>query len=70
MKSAARFISFRTLFMMAFLLVSAYAHAHAQDGCVSSGSTGCAPEIDPSLATSGTALLAGLVLLVRGRRKR
>lgn len=54
--------------MVTVLLVSAYTRAHA-DGCVSSGAA-CAPEIDPSLATSGTALIAGIALLIRGRRKR
>jgi hypothetical protein len=60
----------RSLFTVSLLLLTAFAHAHAQNGCVSSGSSSCAPEIDPSLATSGTALIAGLALLIRGRRKR
>ncbi len=70
MSTKTRLISIRTLFMFAVLLLSAAAQAHAQGGCVNSGAGACAPEIDPTLATSSTALLAGLVLLVRGRRKR
>lgn len=68
MNSPSRLRILRALLMVTILLVSAYTRAHA-DGCVSSG-VSCAPEIDPSLATSGIALIAGLALLLRGRRKR
>ena len=61
--------SLRALFTVASLLLIATVHAHAQ-GCVTSGTSCGAPEIDGSLATSGLALITGAVFLVRGRRKR
>ena len=48
------------------VLLAAYSHAHA--AYFSGGSQ--TPEIDPSVAAGGLALLGGAILLVRGRRRR
>jgi ABC-type amino acid transport substrate-binding protein len=75
MKIAIRPIAFRTLCMIALTLPFAGIQAHAQSGCVDQNGI-CvpvpvpAPEIDPSLASGGLALIAGAVLLVRGRRRK
>jgi LPXTG-motif cell wall-anchored protein len=45
------------------VLFAAYSHAHAAYFVPQT------PEIDPSLATGGLALLGGAILLVRGRRR-
>jgi hypothetical protein len=47
------------------LLLVTYSHAHAAYLTVSA-----TPEIDPSLSIGGLALLSGVVLMVRGRRRR
>ena len=74
MKIAARPIFFRTVCTIALVLPLAGVHAHAQNGCTNQGSGQCtpvpAPEIDPSLASGGLALITGAVLLVRGRRRK
>ena len=43
--------------------------AHAQGGVVNSGSTS-APEIDPSMVGGGVALLGGIVMVLRSKRRR
>jgi hypothetical protein len=65
----------RTALVLALLALgtSVTNYAHAQGGCVTGG-TGCTPvpavpEIDPSLAGTGIALLGGTVLLIRTRRR-
>ncbi len=63
----------RSSLVVLTLMLGAYPHAHAQGGCATGG-VGCgsapsAPEIDPSLGTGAIALLGGVVLLVRSRRK-
>jgi MYXO-CTERM domain-containing protein len=68
-----RLICHIRLVVLSGLLIAALAipsHARAQGGCIT-GSAGCssAPEIDPSLIGEGGALLAGIVLLLRARRK-
>ncbi len=54
----------------ALLLAVLSGRAHAQGGCLTGGSGGCptAPEMDPSLATGGLALLGGVVLVVKAQR--
>jgi MYXO-CTERM domain-containing protein len=63
----------RSVLALAVLMFSACIapYARAQQGCVTGG-TGCAaaPEIDPSLAGTGLAVLGGAVLLIRVRRRR
>ena len=56
------------VFLLAALAVPV--RAHAQGGCIS-GSSGCTstPEIDPSTIGEGGALLAGVALLLRTRKK-
>ncbi len=45
--------------------------AHAQGGCVNGGSGGCTvPEIAPGTVTQATALLTGVALWLRTRRRR
>ena len=73
MKIATWPIPFRTLCTIGLTLLVAGVQAHAQGGCATSGLGGastCVPEIDPSLASGGIALIAGAVLLVRGRRRK
>jgi hypothetical protein len=73
MKLAIRPIPFRTLCMIAVTLLFAGIQAHAQSGCVIQNGV-CvpipAPEIDPSLASGGLALITGAIFLVRGRRRK
>jgi hypothetical protein len=66
----------RTALVLAFLALgtSVSNYARAQGGCVTGGTGGCpavaaVPEIDPSLAGTGIALLGGTVLLIRTRRR-
>jgi hypothetical protein len=63
----------RTVLVLAFLTfgTSVSNYAHAQSGCVNGGTGACqtVPEIDPSLAGTGIALLGGAVLLIRARRR-
>jgi hypothetical protein len=54
----------RTSLAVLVLLFAAHANAHA-----AVLSAVGAPEIDPSLSMGGLALLGGVILLVRGRRK-
>jgi LPXTG-motif cell wall-anchored protein len=50
----------RSSLAVLILLLAAYGHAHAGPQT---------PEIDTSLSIGGLALLSGVVLLVRGRRR-
>jgi hypothetical protein len=62
---------FRTTLAVLVLLLGAAPHLQAQSGC-DTGTTGCsanAPEIDPSLTTGGLTLLAGAIMVIRGRRR-
>jgi hypothetical protein len=67
----------RTVLVLTFLAfgtsVNNYAHAQGLCGGVNTaggGSCAAVPEIDPSLAGTGIALLGGAVLLIRARRRR
>jgi hypothetical protein len=66
---------FRSALVLLVLLLGTHKFVQAQAGCVisggSSGSGGCpsAPEIDPSLGASAAALLTGVVLVIRSRRR-
>jgi hypothetical protein len=66
----------RTVLALAFLLFSpgltGYAHAQICGNVNGSGGGSCpagVPEIDPSLAGTGIALVGGAVLLIRARRR-
>lgn len=67
----------RSVLVLTFLAfgTSVHNYAHAQSGCVNGNPGACpapvsVPEIDPSLAGTGVALLGGTVLLIRARRRR
>jgi hypothetical protein len=63
---------FRSALVLLVLLLGTHKFVQAQAGCViSGGSGGCptAPEIDPSLGASAAALLTGVVLVIRSRRR-
>jgi MYXO-CTERM domain-containing protein len=54
------------------VLLTLHIPARAQGGCVTGGSGGCtssAPEMDPGMVSGGLALLGGVMLVVRGRRR-
>jgi len=70
MNQTFRCCNLRFALAAALLLAVLPGRAHAQGGCLTGGSGGCptAPEVDPSLAGSGLALLGGVVLVLRARR--
>lgn len=51
----------RSSFAFVVLMLAAYGHAHAV--------ISAAPEIDPAMTVSGVALLSGVAMMVRGRRR-
>ena len=67
MNSAARLTLLRSVLAALVILFGMHSYSHAQGGC--DDSCKAAPEIDPSLASGGVALLGGTALLIRGRRK-
>jgi MYXO-CTERM domain-containing protein len=62
---------YRIALALLVLVLGVATRVQAQSGCTT-GNTGCsttAPEIDPSLGAGGAALLAGAILVIRGRRR-
>jgi hypothetical protein len=51
----------RSSFALLVLMLAAYGHAHAAVAAV--------PEIDPAMTVSGVALLGGVAMMIRGRRR-
>jgi hypothetical protein len=66
-----RFSLMRAALVVLALVLAFPTQGHAQGGCVNGGSGGCTsvPEVDPSLASGGLALVAGAAMVVRGRRR-
>jgi hypothetical protein len=64
MKKTSHVLFLRSLFAVVFAMFAVSSHAHAAYLTVSA-----TPEIDPSLSIGGMALLSGVVLMVRGRRR-
>jgi hypothetical protein len=67
-----RFSPIRAALAVLALALTVPTQGHAQGGCVQGGSGGCTssvPEMDPSLGSGGLALVAGAVMVVRGRRR-
>jgi hypothetical protein len=60
----------RTVLAVVLLSLGTSIHSYAQSGCASGGN-GCptTPEIDPSMAGADLALLGGVALLIRSRRR-
>jgi LPXTG-motif cell wall-anchored protein len=61
MKKSSLALFLRSSLALLIVLLAAHSRAHA-------AYTG-APEIDPAMATGGLALLGGVILVVRGRRR-
>jgi hypothetical protein len=63
MKKSSLVLFLRSSLALLIVLIAAHTQAHA-------AYTVSAPEIDPAMATGGLALLGGMILVVRGRRRK